>query len=310
MPRTSAHTRQKPIVTYPKFSKLDISHKKTFDYYALKFGHYSDFNFTSIYSWDTKSDTEVSKLNSNLIIKMPDYITGEDLCSVIGNSKIDDTLRVLLNNSKTLKLIPEVVVKAIKNKEDFKVTEDIDNHDYIFNISDLANLPGHKYKTIRNKISKFKRDFTDFEKLSVSTTSVVDIERFKCFHDVFYRWSKDKDLTEEEFGLEKTAIYRLVEHSKDFNILIVEFRLGGELIGFSINEILTPGYAIAHFEKAIKIHKYFNAYMVQQVAQMMENFGAKKVNWEQDLGLPGLRRSKSNYCPTEMLNKYQVSLNK
>ena len=64
------------------------------------------------------------------------------------------------------------------------------------------------------------------------------IERFKCFHDVFYRWSKDKDLTEEEFGLEKIAIYRLVEHSKDFNILIVEFRLGDELIGFSINEIL------------------------------------------------------------------------
>jgi hypothetical protein len=227
---------------------------------------------------------------------------------MIGNNKIDESLKVLLAKTDNLKLIPEVVVKNIKKTKNFIISEDPDNHDYIYKVKDLVELKGHKYKDIRNKISNFKREYPGFSKFQVSTTSKVDLARFKCFHDVFYRWSKDKDLTDEEFILEKTAIYRLIEHSKEFNLLIVEITYGEELLAFSINEIVAPGFAITHFEKAIKIHKYFNSYVVEQVTKLLDDFGCQKVNWEQDLGLPGLKQSKSCYCPTEMLNKYQVKL--
>lgn len=298
------------IADYPKFSKLSLKHKPIFDQFANEFGHYSDFNFISIFSWDTKGDTKVSMLNNNLVIKMPDYITGEDLYSVIGNHIIDQTLKILFKDTKTLKLVPEVVVDSIKKKADFKILEDKDNHDYIFNVKDLFELKGQKYKDIRNKISRFKREYPGFDKFQITTTSVVNIDRFKSFHDVFYRWSKGKDLTDEEFILEKTAIYRLIEHSKEFNLIIVEIKLGEELLAFSINEIVAPRFAITHFEKAIKIHKYFNSYVVKQAVKLLYDFGCEKVNWEQDLGLPGLRQSKSCYCPAEMLNKYQINLNK
>jgi hypothetical protein len=296
------------IALYPKFSKLDLKHKPIFDQFANKFGHYSDFNFISIFSWDTKNDTKVSMLNNNLVISMPDYITGKTCYSMIGDNKIDESLKALLTKTDNLKLIPEVIVKNIKNPKKFIVTEDPDNHDYIYLVKNLIELKGQKYKDIRNKISKFKREYQGFDKFHVSTTSIVNLDRFKCFHDVFYRWSKDKDLTDEEFKLEKTAIYRLIEYSKEFNLLIVEIKHGEELLAFSINEIVAPGFAITHFEKAIKIHKYFNSYVVEQAAKLLNDFGCEKVNWEQDLGLPGLRQSKSCYCPTEMLNKYQVKL--
>jgi hypothetical protein len=89
-------------------------------------------------------------------------------------------------------------------------------------------------------------------------------------------------------------------------LLIIEIKLGNELVAFSINHIAAPGYAITHFEKAIKIHKYFNSYVIYQVARLQDEFGCKKVNWEDDLGFPGLRQNKSSYHPAEMLNKYQI----
>jgi len=295
------------IATYPEFSKLNINHKLILDNYAKKYGHYSDFNFISVFSWDTKNDTEISELNGNLVIKMPDYITGKGIYSLIGSSDIDRSLDALLAKTDVLKLVPEVVINNIKYPDNFNITEDQDNHDYVFNVKDLVDLCGLKYKDIRNKINKFKREYPGFEKFDITATSVLDIDKFKSFHDVFYRWSRDKDLSEKEFELEKTAIYRLVEYSKEFNLLIVEIRHKGELLAFSFNEIVEPGYAITHFEKAIKIHQHFNSFVVHEVSSFLAEFGCKKVNWEQDLGLPGLRRSKSDYCPSEMLNKYKIT---
>jgi hypothetical protein len=107
---------------------------------------------------------------------------------------------------------------------------------------------------------------------------------------------------------EKRALNRLLEHSRELNMLIIEIKLGDKLVAFSINNIASPGYAVTHFEKAIKIHKYFTSYVIHEVAKMQDKFGIKIVNWEDDLGFPGLRQNKSSYRPTKMLNKYQIRL--
>lgn len=301
-------TRKSAIATYPKFSKLQLNHKKVFDKFTHKYGYYCDFNFSNLFSWDVDDDVAVSMLNKNLVIRRQDYVKGKYFYSITGGNNIDESLRVLLENNRELNFVPEIVIQNIKNKDDFVINNERDNYDYIFHVKDLVELKGNKYKNARNRLNKFKKEFNDYNKLCVSTTSIVNIERFKSFQDVFYTWETAKGLSEEETLREKKALNRLLEHSHYLNLLIIEIKLGNELVAFSVNNIASPGYAVTHFEKAIKIHKYFTSYVIHECAKMQDKFGIKTVNWEDDLGFPGLRQNKSSYRPAEMLSKYQIKL--
>jgi hypothetical protein len=303
-------TKRPTIAKYPEFTKLQLKHKRVFDRYAHRFGYYCDFNFANLFSWDIDDNVNISFLNSNLIIRRQDYVKGKYFYSLLGSNKIDETLEELLEDVKVLNFVPDVVVRNIKNKEEFRITSERDNYDYIFNVKDLVELKGKKYKNVRNRLNKFKKEFADYDKLSVVTTSVVNLDRFKCFQDVFYTWEISKGLCENETDREKRALNRLLEHSHYLNLLIIEIKLGDELVAFSINNIASPGYAVTHFEKAIKIHKYFTSYVIHECAKMQDRFGINTVNWEDDLGYPGLRQNKSSYRPTEMLNKYQIRFKK
>lgn len=306
MPEVS--TKRPLIASYPRFSKLQIKQKPIFDDFAHKYGYYCDFNFANLFCWDIDEDVQVSLLNGNLVVRRQDYLRGEYLYSILGNKKIDESLAQLLKNTEVLNWVPEIVVKNIKDKNRFVIENDRDSHDYVFNVKDLVELKGNKYKNARNRLNKFKKEFERYDELEVTTTSVVDLDRFKCFQDVFYTWKKGKGLNEKETARERKAIDRLLEHCHKLNMLIIEIKLGNKLVAFSVNNIASPGYAITHFEKAIKIHKYFNAFVVHEVARMQGNFGIQIVNWEDDLGFPGLRQNKSSYRPKEMLNKYQITL--
>lgn len=299
---------QSAIATYPEFTKLQIKHKKIFDKFAHKYGYYCDFNFSNLFSWDVDDDVGVSLLNNNLVIRRQDYVKGVYFYSILGNNKIDSSLITLLKTIGKLNFVPDVIVRGIKNKDKFDIKSERDNFDYIFNIKDLIELKGNKYKNARNRLKKFEREYENLDKLSVSSTSVVNLKRFKNFQDVFYTWEQAKGLSDKDTMREKRALNRLLEHSRELNMLIIEIKLGDKLVAFSINNIASPGYAVTHFEKAIKIHKYFTSYVIHEVAKMQDKFGIKIVNWEDDLGFPGLRQNKSSYRPTKMLNKYQIRL--
>ena len=77
------------IALFPEFSKIDISHRYEIEAITSKFEPYSDFNFVSLFCWDTDGSAAVSVSNDNLIIKIPDYINGIPVYSMLGDSKID-----------------------------------------------------------------------------------------------------------------------------------------------------------------------------------------------------------------------------
>jgi hypothetical protein len=62
------------IPTFPVFKRLEITDKVDFKKIVLQFEPYSDHNFVSLWSFDTKEDCEISILNENLVIKMNDFL--------------------------------------------------------------------------------------------------------------------------------------------------------------------------------------------------------------------------------------------
>ena len=107
------------ISKFPSFSRLEIHHKNSVDEITSRYVPYSDFNFTSLFSWNTSGSTAISLLNGNLVIKMPDYSSAQIVYSLLGNKMIDESLVKLLALTPQLKLVPEDTIKSIRSPRSF-----------------------------------------------------------------------------------------------------------------------------------------------------------------------------------------------
>ena len=55
-----------PIPCFPTFKKLELSDKNVIENVTSQFNAYSDFNFASLWNYDTESTIEWSLLHDNL----------------------------------------------------------------------------------------------------------------------------------------------------------------------------------------------------------------------------------------------------
>lgn len=297
------------VPKFPEFAQLSFDHKEHLEKHLLSFPPYSDFNFTSLWSWSYDQDTYISDLNGNLVIKFKDYITNEPFYTFIGVSKVISTIKTLISESSKnnitphLKLIPEFTLKtAPKLLKHFEVEEDRDNFDYIYLIQEAIEFRGNKFGAKRNFVNRFK-------KLYLSKSKPVDIsdeDIQKQFLSLFNTWQKLQGKDPTEIKNELQAIKRLFEHSKQLNLLSIGIYIKRKLVGFSINEILLNGYAINLFEKADTQYAGIFSYLRQTTAQYLSKYGCNFLNHEQDLGIQGLRTSKMSYNPQFFLKKYVI----
>ena len=149
---------------FPEFKKLELSDKKDIEKFTSKFPPYSDFNFVSMWSWDTKGEIRISVLNNNLVVRFTDYVTNKPYILFIGENKIPETAHKLIIFSKenyqedSLRLIPEEVANIL-SKLEFQILPDLDSHDYIYSTEDLSSM--HKWS--KHKSSKGIEKFLKFQ---------------------------------------------------------------------------------------------------------------------------------------------------
>lgn len=295
------------ISTFPLFNKLDLNQKDEIRKFTSNFDPYSDFNFTSLFCWDTDNNTEVSMLNNNLVIKFSDYTTDDIIYSFLGENKIDETIKELLNLGKEINLVPEVVIKKINKTDQLDILEDIDSFDYVYDLADLYLLNGGRHKKKRNKLNSIQSELGEGLRVELMNNSMVINE--SDLRKVLTEWSNSNLDAGTNTERENSAIEKIFKYSNELDLLILAAYINDEMIGFSINEVIDGKFAICHFEKALtKVHKNIYTYIANMSSKLLLDLGCKYVNWEQDLGLPGLRSAKSNYGPERFLKKYQIKL--
>jgi uncharacterized protein len=295
----------KMISLYPIFTKLGLEHAQEIKSITKNFKPYSDFNFMSLFCWNTHSNTGVSLLNDNLVIRFPDYVTSRLIISILGKSNLDVSLTKLLADYSELNLVPEQVIEGIALPKMFNISEDRDSHDYVYSTHMLATLPGASYKKKRNKLNNFEKSLQG--KISCKIYSKPDAALAKSLLELFEIWAQRSSQVEEEIASERKAFGNFVNNSASFDILILAVYIGDEIIAFSIMEQVNKDYAIVHFEKALKVHDQIYTYIANKSAQVLLEAGISFINWEQDLGISGLRMSKESYGPHQFLKKYHVT---
>src|SRR3989344_3412538 len=167
------------ITNFPNFKKLGLEDKPLIESFVKRYLPYSDFNFVSLWSYDTDNSYEISYLNKNLVVKQNDYITNEPFISFIGRNKLENTIESLISYAKkqkintTLRLIPKDVlprdISSLSNK--YTIEKDPDNFDYVMDINDLLNLKGRKFKAKRRWVNIFKKMYPEHKVRELDLTN-------------------------------------------------------------------------------------------------------------------------------------------
>jgi hypothetical protein len=301
------------IPEFPQFKPLELSDKEEVEKITQKYPPYSDFNFVSMWVWDINGKRMLSKLNGNLVVYFTDYLTGKPVFSFLGTNKVEQTAREIIDFAKKTKAPPvlcfmsEEVVKNLPNS-DFSIEEDRDNFDYIFSTSQLATFRGIKHKTKRQVANKF---LTLYPNVVFKSEKLINPILSDHIVSLLRKWTVRKGSNPETenlgFESEKKALNKILQMEHK-NLLIFTCYLDNNLIGFEIDEILPSKHAVAHFSKVDTLYKGINDFLNMKLSQYLNNEGVEFCNWEQDLGIENLRKSKMSYRPINFLKKYKVSL--
>ncbi len=296
---------------FPKFKKLELSDKQAITKLTSNHEPYSDYNFVSLFCWDTDEEVRIASLNGNLVILFSDYLTKEKFYCFIGLELVDETIGTLIKRAQqegintTLKLIPESTVNCIKQPDKYLITEDRDSFDYILSVADLIELSGKQYHPQRNFIKRYKAAYE--AETHVKLLELSDEQTKEQMIKLFYDWEKSRGKSRGETQRELNAIMKLIDNSHSLDLKTIGLFINNELKGFAINELVSDEHGVAHFEKVDVSHVGIFQYLKHQSALMFGEHGVKYMNIEQDLGIEGLRKTKLANHPSHFLKKYTIS---
>ncbi len=299
------------ITIFPNFKKLGLEDKPIVEGFVRRYLPYSDFNFVSLWSYNTNDSYEISYLNKNLVIKQDDYITNEPFISFIGKNKLMETIESLINYAKTkkinttLRLIPKDILPkniSILSRK-YIIEKDPDNFDYIMSIDNLLNLRGKKFKSKRKWVNTFKKMYPEHE---IKELDLCNKNIQKEIIKLFNKWEEIRNKKRNETIRELKAIKKLMRDSKQFKLKNIGVYHKGKLISFSINEAVHKNYYMGHFGKADYAYRGSFQYLEYITAHMMNDGKIKYMNFEQDMGEQNLKSSKLSWKPTHMLEKYTI----
>lgn len=298
------------IPKFPKFKKIELSDEKDIKQFINKFefAPYADYNFINIWTWDIQGKMMISQLNSNLVILFSDYLSNKQFLSFLGTNLISETATILIENSiknyhsNELKLIPEEISTELL-KLGFVVKQDRDSCDYIYSVENLANMNNWPRKNNHYKnICRFVKLHPKY-KIEISCINKICSNNYL---EMFKKWSTNKKI-ENHLELNEYKAFERLFVINDENTSVISLYLNNILVGFTVFEILSKEYAVAHFSKAdTTFHSGIYDILIWEEAKNLNIKKVKYYNFEQDLGIPGLRYMKESFDPVFFLKKFSV----
>jgi uncharacterized protein len=298
------------IPRFPAFKPLELSDSTEISVLTRRFPPYSDFNFVSLWSWNTQQQFQISTLHGNLVTRFTDYVSGAPFYSFLGDLKINETAHDLLARSISegvgheLRLVPEHAASQI-DTVDFCCDLDSDGSDYLLSV---ARLRAYDHSDLRDKRRQANRFLRDHPSHSLVRLDLTWRPVQHAILDLFGQWALRRGTPDPYDLAEFHALERLlaaVEFLPELHGLGVYMK--EKLVAFIILELLPRKDAMAHYWKANTEYVDLYAYLMRETGKYLAEHGRENLNAQQDLGLPGLRHNKSSYVPSAYLRKYTLS---
>jgi hypothetical protein len=189
----------------------------------------------------------------------------------------------------------------------FTIRRSPDLDDYIYRREDLAELAGGKYAKKRNLVRQFIRSHVEAQRVVVGPITDADVaDCIKYLHI----WCGERDCDvdmEADLACERDAAINTLENLDRLEVRGLHLRIDGKVKAIGVSARLTADLATLQYEKADASIKGLYQYFDQQCARRLFN-GYTYINKENDLGIPGLAKSKRSYHPVEMVEAFRLTL--
>ena len=171
--------------------------------------------------------------------------------------------------------------------------------EYVYLATDLSELPGKKYLTIRHQLNKFQNTCSP----NVEAISKENINEIIDFMELWCDW-KNCD-SDPVLASEKDAVHFALDHYEQLKLSGIAIRANGKIGAISLFEGLNRDTALVHFEKGLPdckgIYRSINAETARILARKFTY-----INRESDMGVEGIREAKMRYHPHHMVEVHML----
>ena len=181
------------------------------------------------------------------------------------------------------------------------VEDNRDWYDYLYESQNFITFAGRKYSAQRNHIHKFDRACPNH---TFQVMTPGDLDEVREFYRFFTKERfKDGETAQEEE--EKT--FEVLDHMEQYGLLGGILRVDGRIVGVAMGEIVRDTL-FTHIEKANIEYPGVYQKLVNCFARTFATGEVRFINREEDVGDPGLRKSKLSYHPLTLLEKFTVRI--
>ncbi|MBQ7738623.1 MAG: DUF2156 domain-containing protein [Desulfovibrionaceae bacterium] len=286
------------------FQPVKLSQKDCYYQYWQKTPKRSlDYTLANIWGWQNYFGLEWLNLSDLLLLRQrkPEPLNWAPLGDWT-KADWDEMLANLPEGQKTFIRVPEELVQIWQQAFGSRLTviEDRGHWEYIYNQSDLANLPGKNYHKKKNHYSGYVKEYGEPNYIEVNNMIVEDV---LALQDEWCQWHECEDSS--SLRAENEAINQVLSHWNMFQGLSGgALYINERIVAFSIGEQLDQETIGVHFEKGLNGYKGIYQ-TINKVFSTCTAANFKFINRAQDLDEEGLRQAKMSYHPTSFLKKYR-----
>lgn len=296
------------IPRFPDLADLDIEHKPAIDALCADLKpQTSELAFTNLYIWRHAYAARITRLDDVVcILSLRPDPEDSFLLPPLGEHASVEHVRECLrwmaeqgHDPRLARIDRRQIERLGITGNEFEVTEDRDNWDYVYRVADLIALEGDGYADKRRHVERFAKRFK-FEYREITADLVPGCQWLQEL------WCDEKhcDL-HSSLRAEARAINEVLENLEELDVTGGAILVNDRVQAFSLGEPLNDDTVVIHIEKASPdLHGAFQVINQQFLVHAWS--GWEYVNREQDLGIPGLRQAKESYQPHHMVEKYVV----
>jgi len=285
---------------YPKFKPIEIKDKKYFEDNRLNI---CESAFANLVLWRDFDRPEITLINQNPCVLINPINEPPFFLQPFGNHDLLQTIKVCLDRTKKLSRVSEDIINQLPVQE-FKIKCLRSHFDYIYSVQKLAELKGRKLDGKRNHIKKFKNRHPDYKFLKLGSED--EKEALELFEQWFKIRQESRFFPKLAHEAQKKAIKNAFHYFKELELIGGKLIIDNQLAGFVLGSKVNPEMISLHFMYTHPHIQGISPTLLQEACQnLYQNF--KYINLEQDLGIPGLRKSKLSYYPDIIEKKYEIT---
>lgn len=269
----------------------------------------SDLTYVMLFSYDETYPYLVKKIKNCLVIVGVDT-KFEAFCVLIPLveeelAEVYEEVTALFKKLKISMRLGTMSEKYAKMLESHPLTEKIgfqeERSDYVYEIAEYLNLEGGKNARKRRDLNKIQKEYNN-----IRVETVRDFQgKKKDIMEVMKKWCDGYDCDKCVYGCEKNIIERLLNSDLINKLYGSVMYIGDRPEMFAIAQVIGNTCYLYFKKSAERIQGSFY-YFEYAFLQPVKN--VKYVNFEEDMGLPGLREYKRRRHPVKMIDKYDIQI--